>query len=108
MDDMDDVHAFWQHHAEAFCPEGSPLHVWDELLLIAAQTPERFREAMEAAASAVGARYCNHGCTPPGRLPDISDLAERQAAAQRHAGLRENPTRNVSPTSTSPLWKENF
>ncbi|CAB1112232.1 unnamed protein product [Ectocarpus sp. CCAP 1310/34] len=43
MDDMDDVAAFWQHHAEGFCPQGNPLKVWEELLLIAAQTPERFR-----------------------------------------------------------------
>ncbi|CAB1113595.1 unnamed protein product [Ectocarpus sp. CCAP 1310/34] len=86
MDDMDDVAAFWQHHAEGFCPQGNPLHVWQELLLIAARTPVRFREALQAAAVAVGARYCNHD-TPPGPLPDISKLPERQAAAQQHAGL---------------------
>lgn len=87
MDDMDDVAAFWQHHAEAFCPQSNPLNVWEELLLIAGQTPERFREALQAAAAAVGERYCCHGSTPPGPLPDISKLAERQAAAQQHAGL---------------------
>lgn len=87
MDDMDDERAFWRHHAEAFCPQGNPLNVWDELLLIAAQTPERFREAVQAAATAVGARYCDHGDSPPGPLPDIRKLAERQAAAQQHAGL---------------------
>ncbi|CAB1108534.1 unnamed protein product [Ectocarpus sp. CCAP 1310/34] len=86
MDDMDDVAAFWQHHAEGFCPQGNPLHVWQELLLIAARTPVRFREALQAAAVAVGARYCNHD-TPPGPLPDISKLPERQAAVQQHAGL---------------------
>ncbi|CAB1119304.1 unnamed protein product [Ectocarpus sp. CCAP 1310/34] len=75
MDDMDDVAAFWQHHAEGSCPQGNPLNVWEELLLIAAQTPERFREALQAAAVAVGARYCNHD-TPPGPLPDISKLPE--------------------------------
>ncbi|CAB1096551.1 unnamed protein product [Ectocarpus sp. CCAP 1310/34] len=86
MDDMDDVAAFWQHHAEGFCPQGNPLKVWEELLLIAAQTPDRFREALQAAAVAVGARYCNHD-TPPGPLPDIRKLPERQAAVQQHAGL---------------------
>ncbi|CAB1109277.1 unnamed protein product [Ectocarpus sp. CCAP 1310/34] len=86
MDDMDDVASFWQHHAEGFCPQGNPLNVWEGLLLIAAQTPERFREALQAAAVAVGARYCNHD-TPPCPLPDISKLPERQAAAQQYAGL---------------------
>ncbi|CAB1107382.1 unnamed protein product [Ectocarpus sp. CCAP 1310/34] len=86
MDDMDDVAAFWQHHAEGFCPQGNPLHVWQELLLAAARRPERFREALQAAAVAVGARYCNHD-SPPGPLPDISELPERQAAARQHAGL---------------------
>lgn len=56
-------------------------------MLIAGQAPERFREALQAAAAAVGARYCRHGNTPPGPLPDIGNLAERQAAAQQHAGL---------------------
>ena len=87
MDDVDDVTEFWQRHAEAFCPQNNPHNVWEELLLTAAQAPERFREALQAAAMAVGARFCCHGTTPPGPLPNISKLAERQAAAEQHAGL---------------------
>lgn len=77
---------YWQHEAAAYHPEDNPHNIWDALVTIAEQTPDRFREALEAAAAAVGTRFCTHAHAP-GPLPDISSLVERQVAAQQHAGL---------------------
>lgn len=81
-----DIAEYWQHKAAAYDPEDNPYNVWEALLLIAEDTPANFREALQAAAAAVGARFCNHAHAPS-PLADIRNLVERQVAAQQHAGL---------------------
>lgn len=81
-----EITQYWQHQAAEYDPEDNPHNVWDALVTIAEQEPNRFREAVAAAARAVGARFCTHAQAPD-PLPYISSLAERQAAARQHAGL---------------------
>lgn len=84
--DEQDVAGYWQHEARSYDPVENPLHIWEILLLIAEQTPGLFCGAVQAAATAIGTRFCTHA-TVPGPLPDIGPLSERRTAAQQHAGL---------------------
>jgi len=86
---MDEVQvaAFWQHHAAEYNEDTNPHNVADALQAIAAQQPELYRGAVKSAAAAVGRISCPHGDTAPGELPNISNLAEKAAAAKQHAGL---------------------
>ena len=82
-----DIVLFWEAQAQTWDEENNRRVVSDTLGAIAAETPDVLRQATEAAARAVGRRFCPHGATPPLSLPDISDVKERRAAAQQHPGL---------------------
>lgn len=83
---QEEVAAYWRHHAGEYAEGDNSDVVWEALLVIAEQTPELFRDAVEAAAAAVGARCCTH-VSIPGPLADTGSLGERRTAAQQHAGL---------------------
>lgn len=85
--DEGQVTAYWEAVALEYDAQANPGVVAEALLAIADATPDLYRGAVEAAAKAVGRRYCTHGNADPQPLPDISDLTARRTAAQEHAGL---------------------
>lgn len=85
--DEGQVIAYWEATASEYDATDNPHVISEALLSIAAATPELYRGAMEAAAKAVGLRFCPHGNKIPGPLPEIKDVKDRQAAARAHAGL---------------------
>ncbi|CAM9963828.1 unnamed protein product, partial [Pylaiella littoralis] len=56
--DPNEVAQFWEHQARQWHPDQNPLAISEELLQIANATPERLREAITAAARAVGHHFC--------------------------------------------------
>lgn len=85
--DPNEVAQFWEHQARQWHPDQNPLAISEELLQIANATPERLRDAITAAARAVGHHFCSHGNAEPQPLPAVESLADRRAAAAQHPGL---------------------
>ena len=83
----EDVVRYWEHMAEQWDPSDGERVIFDSLLSIAGNNPHLLRGVIEAAARAIGRRFCTHGETTPEPLHDVKKLKLRVEAAKKHPGL---------------------
>lgn len=70
----EDVIRYWEEMAEQWDPDNGERLIFDSLESIVGNTPHLLRGAIEAAARAIGRRFCPHGETAPEPLQNIKKL----------------------------------